>query len=458
MEEITFTNDFFRNLFGTIAQSTGIGRQSAHIDFVPGGEGGQIINISGRGKAEAIWLGLKNPLQQKYAYEYCYPFASIVDRLAEADTTGDLEIIKCRGKGKDDFAKNAWSQNMRKLLAQPNIMQSWEQFRGQQMMYKKVFGFCPVLPIVPNSMSPEYATAMINIPPWLFDPVGTGRMLYESKMEDIIQHYNVTILGQSFQLRPDQIFILEDSFLQDERRGFLLPMSRVCGLDFAISNLCAAMEADNILLRRSGPAGILTSGAKDGVGSSVPLTTEERKEVQDDLAQYGMSWSQFQFMISRNPMQLQTIGFNAKQMGTKETIEGAEKAICHRYNYDYVLYEASSSTYANQGGAHKSLYQNNVIPGNKKDMNKYNKFFKAEENDCKIVTDYSELPIMQENELEKANAAKAWDDALLLRYKNGIITKNMWLTQIGLETVPDGDTYYTESAPEPTTPIETPAE
>ncbi len=438
-----FFGSWGRNLFGAIASNSLLNWVRPGVDRIPIDGSGGTINISGKGQ-QALWLGLKNPLMQKYAYEYCYPVASVCDRLAEADTTGKVEIIKVKGKGKEDLAKGTWATEMNKLLAQPNPMQTWEQFRGQQVVYKKVFGFCPVLPIVRAGFedveSMKYS-ALVNIPPWCIEPVSTGKFLYQTSAQGLIQEYKVTILGKAFTLKAEQLFMITDSFLQDESKGFLVPMSRLVGLDMAVSNLCAAMEADNVMLRRSGPAGIFSPPGKDGTGAAVAMQPEEREEVQQDLSSYGMTWSQMQFMISRNPLTLQTIGFNSKQLGSKETIVASEKAVCHRYNYSYILYEDSGATYANQSGAHKSFFQNNVIPNAYKDMNEYNKFFKSEEQGCLICVDYSHLPILQENAKEKADAAVAWNTAYTTLYDNNLITKNQWLAAQGLEQLPDGDQY-----------------
>jgi hypothetical protein len=432
---------FLNNLFGTIARGSFMTSPS-NIDFIPGGTKGETIQVKGD---QASWLGLKNPIMQKFAYDFCFPLSSVVDRLAEYDITGCVEILRSTGKGKDNFATNDWAQRMNKLLAQPNPLQSWEQFRGQQVVYKKVFGFCPVLPIVPAGFTPEFALSMINLPPWLFDVEGTKEMLYTSKAEDLIKKYKCTILGKSFDLTSDQVIILEDSFMQNEEKDFLLPQSRMIGLDMAISNCCAAMEADNVLLKKKGPLGFISHDAaatKDAVAGYIPMSEKERDDLQQALTSYGLSWSQFQYVISRTAAKWNPMSFDVKQLGTKETILASEKAICHRYGFPYTLYEQQDATYANGLNAEKGVYQSNTIPSNTKDLNKYNKYFKASDNACKISNNYSHVACLQEDELHRAQAAKAWNDALLLEYDNNLITRNQWLTARGYDTIgPDGDKY-----------------
>jgi len=432
-------SSFMNTLFGTIA---GPGfSMSPSVDFIPKNGSGQTIDVSGK---DAQWWGLKSRDMQRKAYELCYPVASVIDRLAEYDITGIIEILRAKGKGKNDFATNEWSQRMTKLLSQPNPLQTWEQFRGEQVVYKKTFGFCPVLPFVPAGMSPENAISMVNLPPWCITPEPTNKIAFTSKISDRVKKWKFTVLGESFELAPDQLIILEDSFFMDYENGLLLPQSRLIGLDMAISNLCAAMEADNVLLRKKGPLGFITHDAaatKDSVAGYIPMTQAEKDELQNALTQYGLTLTQYQYVISRQAAKWNPMSFNVAELGTKETIIASEKAICHRYGFPYVLYEEVDATFANSNVAAKAVYQNNIIPNNTKDLNKYNKFFKAEENQCIIVNNFSNIAALQEDEKYKAEAAKAWDEAFLVEYDNNLITKNQWLEARGYDKIADGDKY-----------------
>lgn len=445
-----YTSLFFNNLFGTIAGNSGLARLQPGIDFIPIDNAGKTLEVNGR---NAEWLGLQNKLMQLWAYQFCYPLASVVDRLAEADLNGEVEILRSKGKGKEDYATSPYAKRLKKLLDQPNPLQTWEQFRGQQLVYKRIFGFCPVLPLMPAGIEdPSYCLALINLPPWYFEVEGTKKF-QQTSVDRLVKAYKYKFNGEVTEFQPNQLFILEDSFLQDEQQDFLLPKSRLVGLDMAVSNICAAMEADNVLLKKKGPLGFISHDAaatKDSVAGYLPMTPTERNDLQDTLARYGLSWAQFQYAISRTAVKWNAMSFDTKQLGTKETVVAGERAICHRFGYSYILYEDSGATYANQNGAHKSLYQNVVIPNANKDIAKFEKFFKAEENACEICISFDDLPILQEDEKEKAHAAKSWNDAYMIEYKNGLITLNQWRTARGYETTPDGDTYYTAPAvPDP---------
>jgi hypothetical protein len=237
--------------------------------------------------------------------------------------------------------------------------------------------------------------------------------------------------------------ILDDGYMQDEMEQFILPKSRLVGLDMAISNLCAAMEADNVLLRKRGPLGFITHAPKsDPVSGNLAMTSDEKEELQSSLQNYGLNWSQFQFAISRQPVKWESMGYNVKELGTKDSVITAERAICHRYGYPYVLYEEQDATYANGGNAKKGVYQDIVIPGNKKDLAKYNKFFQAAENNCDICGDFSHVAAFQEDEKFKGQAAQLLDQALQIEWLNNVITLNQWREQRGYDTTDDGNVYF----------------
>lgn len=443
-------NSFYNNLFGTIAEGAGLARLPQKIGFLPEDDMGNTLKIKGTG---ANWMGLRSREMQLKAYMFCSPLSSVIDRLAEADINGKPEILRKTGKGKNDYAGGPYADNLNALFSQPNPLQTWHQFRGQQVVYKKIFGFCPVWAIRPagfNDTSDAYQ--LINIHPWCFNVESTKKLYRQTAAKDIISKYVFTVLGEDITLTADDVFILEDSFLQDEKTDYILPMSRLVGLDMAVSNICAALEADNVLLKKKGPLGAWTHDAaatKDSVAGYIPMTKTERAEVQRDLDAYGVSWSQYQSLVTRQPIKWQGTSFNVTELGTSDTLVKGTKEICHRFNYSYTLLEESESTFSANGvRSHQALYQNNVIPSRMKDDEKYEKYFKMSENNCKFVADFSWLPVMQPDKKVEAETLKAQTEALLLQYKEGIITKNKMLEGLGLDTIPGADTYVTDDTSE----------
>lgn len=403
-----------------------------------------------RGNGKASWLGLQNRTMQKYAYEFCFPVATVIDRLAEYDLTGHLEINKIKGKGRDKEATSSFSNDLRRLFERPNPLQSWAQFRGQQVAYKKTHGFCPILSLTPTGF--KVPSMMINIPPWCIEPIMPKSFLGATTMDEIVSEWKITILDKTIVVKSDRLFFVNDGFTQDERASFVLPLSRLVGLDMAVSNICAAMEADNVILKKRGPQGFISHDAaatKDSQVGYIPMTKTEKGRVQKELQNYGLSLDQYLYAVTRSAVKWVPIGSSIKDLETRETVVAGEKAICHRFSFPYVLYEETDTTYANGDNAIATVYQTNVIPNAERDMLEYSRFFKAREQDCEICLDYCHVGALQEDELAKSSARKAKNEAMLIEFQNNLITLNQWREALGIDPTDDGDVYYKDVKQEP---------
>lgn len=400
---------FMNNLFGSIAtQSAGLARLTGNLGFIPVDGNGNTLDIRNN---TATWLGLKNRLMQKYAYDYCYAVSSVVDKLAKYDVTGKPRVKRLGGKGAKKDLTSDYGAQMARLFKRPNPLQSWESFRAQQVAYKKVFGFCPVLPVVLPGFEkqPWLTQVMINLPPWLFDvkAIGVATNRESSNADDASPGYVATILNKRIEFKESDLVILRDGLMFDESQNFALPTSKLVGLDWAVSNLLKAMEADNVLLAKKGPLGIFSHDPRtDPIAGYEPMMVEEKKELQASLDQYGLSHQQYQWLISRAAIKWQPMSFNVEELGTKATIAQCEKAISHRFNLPYVLYEETEATYTNNGdSAEAGVYQGVVIPENDGDLEEYERFFKATENNAEFVGDYSKVGALQGDKTLEADVA-----------------------------------------------------
>lgn len=423
-----------------------MGREPANISFIPTDANGGTLDIKGQ---NAVWVGLANRQTQYWAYQYCSPLASVIDRLAEADISGELQFVRSKGKGKDDFATSPYAERVKALFNKPNPMQDYWDWRAEQVLIKKIYGFCPVYVVntIPSDIS--MSSYMFNLDPRFFGIEITGKQFSQKEIKGIISKYTIsTINGETLPIDPENIIILKDSFFKDENYKGMVPKSKMVGLDMAVSNYCAAMEADNVLLRKKGPLGAWTHDAaatKDTVAGYLPMSDTEKKAVQTSLDTMGVQWDQFKHAVTATAVKWQKVSFDVRELGTSETIVKSSKEICHRYGYSYTLLEDTDTTFANGTNAHKALYQNNIIPNNERDMQVFDNYFKLGENNIRIYTDYSGLAIMQEDAKLKAEALKYNNQAQEIAYINDMITKNQWLTSMGLDTVPDGDLYYSQS-------------
>lgn len=201
------------------------------------------------------------------------------------------------------------------------------------------------------------------------------------------------------------------------------------------------MKADNTLLRKRGPLGMIVRDSNDNNGY-VPMDESQKESLQSDLARYGLNYNQWQYVISQTNVKWVPMSFSVKELMTKETVKQGVEAICDRYGYPFELMSNQNGvTFDNKNSAEKYLFQNNIIPNNIGDMEEYNRYFNCYENGVKIHMSYKDLPILQEDELQKANSDKIKTEYFIMQYDNSIITKNQLLNSLGYEQVVGGDIY-----------------
>jgi hypothetical protein len=129
-----------------------------------------------------------------------------------------------------------------------------------------------------------------------------------------------------------------------------------------------------------------------------------------------------------------------------EEIEGSTMAICDGLGYPYRLMAAEkSASYNDVNQFKKMLYQDFIFPEAESICEQWNQMFDTAKYNLNIDKDYSHIPVLQEDQLQAAQARKARNDALLIEWQNDLITRNMWLEKNGEDPLPEGgDLYYSE--------------
>lgn len=428
------------SLFGSIAAN--IFPFGTNAGFIPMDNQGGTMRL--REGHEPQWMGLNTIKMQSYAYDYCSPLAAVIDRLAEADTNGRVEFVDESGATLKNVSKVPAKFRVQKLLKKPNPLQTWHEFNNEQVVICKKHGYCPVFAIGPKGMDKTWTKFLINISPEFVQPSANNDfdLLSEDESKhNPIAYWSLSIFGKSYQIDASDILLIKDGLTDKSYPQNLgLPKSKVEGLDYFISNICAAMEADNVLLKKKGPLGVFSFDQKPDLAGYTPMGLEEKDELQEELARYGLSWNQLQYVISRGPLKWNPMSFNVEELKTKETIRMGIDGICDRFGYPAELMSGKNATYENRNSAEKFLYQNNIIPFSLRRMESYCVFFGIDG----LVLDYDHLPVLQEDILHAGQAREALSAALTQDWENGMITYNEYRYELGYDKIPKMDIYYPE--------------
>lgn len=448
------------NMFGSFSKT--VIPMPTSKDFIPTDAEGGIMDITGDGLGGSPkWLGLESKRMQFYAYRYCAPLAGVIERLAEADSNGRIEFRDEDDTTVKNVNKNPKLLRIKRLLKNPNPNQTWEEFDAEQIVLAKIFGYCPVFAVCPSTMDKSWTVALFNLNPFYLTPTpNENYSLFGNKKdlkindgklelvwdgvdrENKIKEWYFEILGVTYTIPASDILLIKDGLIDQTNPNIGLPMSKIAGLDFNISNIIAAMEADNVLLKKKGPLGIFSGDKANDIGGLTPMPPDEKDNLQIELSRYGLSIDKLQYIISKWPIKWNPISFNARDLMTKETARMGIDGICDRLGYPAELMSGKNATYENRSSSEQFLYNNNIIPFSLRRMARYNRFFGLEE--ITLAMDYSHLPILQEDILHAGQAAEAEANGLLVEWNSGMITWNQWQVSKGRDQVAGMDIYYPE--------------
>ncbi|KAF0193546.1 MAG: Phage portal protein, partial [Bacteroidetes bacterium] len=339
---------------------------------------------------------------QTAAYNICPPVNGIINRKARAFTNGKWWVLDPDGKE----ASGPIATSIKKLLKQPNPLQSWNQFMAQAKVYEQAFGEVFVFAIMPTGFTDKSKIkALWILPNWIVDVRLTGKHFLQTDINEIIEGYDISVNGSLTPLARESVLHIRD--INQNSLDVIRGQSRLASLQDPISNIVAAYEARNVLITRKGALGILSNQTRDAAGS-VPLKKEDKEDVQEEFKKYGLGKDQYQVIITNANLKWQPMTFPTRELMLFEEIEDDVRQIADNFDYPmYLLGFKAGTTFSNVGEAKKSLYQDAIIPEAEGWAEAFTTFFDGEKNKIQISVSYDHLEVLQQGEKEKADAFAA---------------------------------------------------
>lgn len=408
-------------------------------DFIPIDDQGNVIDFS-QNNGNPAWLGLEYKSMQWWAYNYCSPLASVVDRLASAYANGIFKFQNEDATIVSNPNKNPRLSRIRKLLRKPNPWQTSQEFESEKKVLCSIFGYTLVWFVGPAGMDKSYSKMMVNLNPFYCTPVYDYSFNIGSGEGNVIKKWLVNVHGRSFEVESENIMLVKDGFVNTTSFMPYLPISKISGLDYAVSNICAAMEADNVLLKKRGPLGFISYDSKPEFGSLLPANPDDVDALQEDLKRYGLTWGQLQHVISKMPAKWNPMSYNSEELKIKETIRQGIDMVCDRFDYPAELMSGKNATYENRTSAERFMYQNNIIPYSIRDMARYDECFEL--SDVSLTKDFKHLSVLQEDILKAGQARESRSKSLLMDWQSGLISFNEYRFLSELDEIAGKDDYY----------------
>lgn len=372
----------------------------------------------------------------EYFLMNCPPLTTIINRKAQAFINGKAEVLSIRtGNYIEDKA-------LVSLLAKPNPVQTDRQFRSQVYSYIQAYGYCPVLIKRPVGFEMDYTkiSSMWVLPPNYVNILTNKKYLTAKSHMDMVDKIEFTYEGMTTEIDKDSVYIFTD--LSTNFDNLVMPDSKLIPLRYPINNIIKNYEARGTIAEKRGAIGILSNARADSV-STLPLTQAEKKELQEDYSRYGLGRNQWQVVITNASLNYQSMVMPVRDMMLLEMETADVMTIADAFGYPSVLLaNEKGTTYSNQEGAERKLYQDTIVPEAVNYEEQLNDMLGLVQHGRKVCYDFTWLPSLQEDEKLKAEVRRIQGEAVIQEFNNNVITWNEMREGLFLDTVPGMDLYF----------------
>lgn len=379
--------------------------------------------------ATGHFFSWQNNTSSLIAYEKCAPLQAIVNRRGMALISGERKFKNSLGKPSNSIT----AKKVEKLFNNPNFLETGAQFFTRLSIYVDLASYAIILPIKPVGFGLEDAESLWIVPPSICQLIPSpGGFNFTNGGID-----GVMIGGVRLKME-DVLFI---SAFNPSISSFGIPQSILRPLADNLNNIIGAFQSESNLIKQRGPQTLITNSINPAIGAPLPWKGA-KEEVQASFNKsYGLLNSQSSIIITDAVMNVQRIGFDAKQLGLEESIVRNVKVVADAIGFPVNLLGIVDSKYDNLETAERALYTKFTMPSAKNIAEQLSHYFLKTDT---FYWDYSHIPELQANRLEYSKALEGINKGFEIAWKNGIITRNMWLKAIDQDMIEggDGEMYY----------------
>jgi HK97 family phage portal protein len=372
--------------------------------------------------------------------EIQFPIRAIIERALKAEFT-----LRYYNSDETEWHNDA----IKKFLSQPNETDTFHEFLSKIIAYYLVTGNAYIYSCSPSLISSKIERWRRTDDYYVL-PTDKTNIVYQDRQKlfqgagisETVKNYTLSTGISRMEFPPENILNIRDMKLSFDNRT-LEGKSRIDSLKYPVSNIIAAYEARNAIFIKRGALGMIVSRKTDADGSS-PLRKSEKDNINRELHEHGFMGDKDLVPISDVPVDFVNFGVSIRELEPfRETLEDA-KTIAGAFGVPYALIPGNNqATYNNVSTAEKAIYQNTVIPLTNRIIESLNSWLGLTNNrgkeDLYLYADFSKIECLQEDKKFNAEVGRINSDTAIKRYKEGFITYNQALIDMGKEAVPDGD-------------------
>ena len=302
-----------------------------------------------------------------------------------------------------------------KLLSNPNPIQNQNSWLMDYQIQKNIYGNQFIY--VNRAYQSAFPSSLVNLNSAMVKVVKTGKFVKQTKIEDIIERYDVKENNGEF--TPYNVNDIIFSQIINPNNP-LMGLSPLHSLTMPISNIRGAYGFRNKIIVKSGALGILSSASKDQSGG-IPLNTAERQRIEQQHSNdYGIHDGQSSLIMTGSPLSWQSMSYPTKDLLLFEEVEADFKSIIDAYGHNADIYSnLNNAKYSNMNEALRQTYQNRVIPeAEQLCFNLGNKLGLTEKG-LILELDYSHIEVMKDDEKQVVENFKMKADAISTLLNSG---------------------------------------
>tara|TARA_R100001510_G_C7656866_1_gene217495 strand:- start:3356 stop:4570 length:1215 start_codon:yes stop_codon:yes gene_type:complete len=358
-----------------------------------------INQVSGRlpyasqiwGRKEAVWIDTNDSWK---LFIEIPELRAVIDKRASMMSSNHPCLYDMNG----DKVENHWVMD---LIKNPNATQSWSDvvysLSVQDALYSNSFAYCPKRSFdIRNLIVPLPANKVkINL---------SGKKLEAMDTEDLITNFKFHYDDDTIQTIDwfDMVYLTTDDGM-----NLVKPISRVDSLRYPLSNIKAQYHKRNVLLENLGAIGILSTNNND-MGGAIPMTPEERKQIQRDW----FNRNKDELMITESSVDWKPMSYPTKDLMLFEELTADKIAIIDTYGLSVNLFSSDrGATFTNVRDSIRMVYTDTIIP---ETQSMYDSIMKqwGLDNQYYLKAEFNHLPVMQVDEESRANVQKTKAETL----------------------------------------------
>lgn len=288
------------------------------------------------------------------------------------------------------------------LINQPNPTQSWADviysLSVNDGLFNNSFAYCP-------KRSFDIRNLLLPLPSNQIKIVGTGKYLDQLDTDGLIKEFQFW-----YDTQKKDIIQVEDMVYLNTPDGINLlnPTNRIDTLRYPLSNIQAQYNKRNVILENMGAIGILSSKKSD-MGGSLPMTAEERDEIQADW----LRRSKDKLVITESDVNWTPMSYPTKDLMLFEELTEDKMAIIDAYGLSYYLFSQSNgATFTNVKEGMRMSYQDTIIPETNQMYATMSQQLGLIDEGIYIKPDFSHIAVLQDDLNAEASAMNLRADAV----------------------------------------------